>query len=563
MIHRAVAWADSSGRASRREALTADRGMLYLPDEPMAIVPSVSSRVDSPGDARHPTVSIVTVNYNGRRYLERFLESVLAIDYPRLRYGVVLVDNASTDGSAPLVRARFPGVRVVDAGGNLGFAGGCNLGIRAAASDYVALVNNDTVVEAGWLRELVDVAESDPHIGLVGSKLLFLTPFLDLGLEMLPDGVEPPGGAAALELLEARAIGCDYDKLIIRDGHIWKGHDGVRVIHTLARSARLAVPIAQADASATLVLTLRAVQPGRESTVAVFAGDTEIERLEVTHAPRTFRIDLPRATVVRAARDMINNAGTRIDGEGQFGDRGIFEFDHGQFDLVTDVPALCGASVLLRRTMLERIGGFDTRYFMYFEDVDLSWRARRAGWRLVYTPALAPSSRPCRLERRGLARLGLLRDPEPHVLADQARDRIGGHAPGGCVLQPHGGSGVLGHRPPLHPTRPINARGHSGLDRQAGGSEPGASPSRLAGESLLSSWGRCNGPLDDRDIDRIALKLTRRPPPGRELARRTARSKTAPPGAGPLPPAARGARDPRQAPGFAPPGRPAIGSDTH
>ena len=268
----------------------------------------------------------------------------------------------------------------------MGFAGGCNLGIQAAASEYVALVNNDTMVEPGWLRELVEVAESDPRIGLVGSKLLFLTPFLDLGLEVLPEGSEAPSSVPALDLLEARALGCDYDKLIIRDGHIWKGHDGARVVHTLARSARLAVPIAQADAPASLVLTLRSVQPGRDSTVTVFAGDTEIERLEVMHTPRTFRLDIPRETVARAARDMINNAGTRIDGEGRFGDRGIFEFDHGQFDLVTDVPALCGASVLLRRTMLERIGGFDTRYFMYFEDVDLSWRARRAGWRLVYTP---------------------------------------------------------------------------------------------------------------------------------------------------------------------------------
>ena len=215
MIHGAVTWAGSFALDRQGEALTPNRSMPYLPEEPMAIVPSISSRADSPGDARHPTVSIVSVNYNGGRYLERFLESVLAIDYPSPCYGVVLVDNASTDGSTSLVRARFPRVHLVEAGSNLGFAGGCNLGMRAAASDYVALVNNDTVVEPAWLRELVDVAESDAHIGLVGSKLLFLTPFLDLRLEVLPEGLEASSGVPALELLEARTLGCDYDKLLI------------------------------------------------------------------------------------------------------------------------------------------------------------------------------------------------------------------------------------------------------------------------------------------------------------------------------------------------------------
>ena len=354
----------------------------------MAIVPPASPPVDPPGDGRHPTVSVVSVNYNGRAYLEPFLQSVLALDYPPSCYRVVLVDNGSTDGSVPLVRERFPQVRIVEAGDNLGFAGGCNLGIRATTSEYVALVNNDTVVEPGWLRPLVEVAEADPRVGLVGSKLLFLTSFLDVGLEAFVEGLERPSDSSAptLELREARVLGCDYDKLIVRSGHLGAGQDGGRPVHTLAPSARLAVPVAQADAPATLVLTLRALRPGRNLPVGVFAGDAEIERLEVTHTPRTFRLEVSREIVARAARDVINNAGTRIDGEGRFGDRGIFEFDDGQYDLVVDMPALCGASVLLRREMLERIGGFDTRYFMYFEDVDLSWRASRAGWRLVYTP---------------------------------------------------------------------------------------------------------------------------------------------------------------------------------
>jgi GT2 family glycosyltransferase len=341
-----------------------------------------------PGDGRHPTVSVVSVNYNGRSYLDRFLQSVLALDYPPACYRVAIVDNASTDGSVELLRKQFPQVCLVQAGRNLGFAGGCNLGIRATASDYVALVNNDTVVEPSWLRALVEVAESDPRVGLVGSKILFLTPFLDIGLETLAAGSAGPSvsGAPVLLLHEARVVGCDYDKLVVRAGHLAASAEAGRFVRTLAGSARLAVPVTRADAPATLELTVRAASSRNDLSVAVMVGDAEISRVAVTDTPRTIRLEASREIVTRAARDLINNAGTRIDGGGRFGDRGIFEFDHGQYDRIADVPALCGASVLLRRTMLEQIGGFDTRYFMYFEDVDLSWRARRSGWRLLYTP---------------------------------------------------------------------------------------------------------------------------------------------------------------------------------
>ena len=343
---------------------------------------------DPPGDGAHPTVSVVSLNYNGRRYLERFLRSALALDYPAPCYRVVIVDNGSTDGSVDLVRERFPQVHIVEAGRNLGFAGGCNLGIRATRSEYVALVNNDTVVERDWLRPLVEVAESDPRVGLVGSKMLFLTPFLDLGLEALAEGRAGPSvpGAPALVLHDARVAGCDYDKLMFRAGHLGAGSDDGRSVRVLASPARLAVPVTRADAPATLVLTLCTAPSRGDSTIGVTLGDAEIGRLALTRTPRTFRLEVSREIVAPATHDMINNAGTRVDGEGRFGDRGIFEFDDGQYDVVDDVPALCGASVLLRRGMLEGIGAFDTRYFMYFEDLDLSWRARRAGWRVVYTP---------------------------------------------------------------------------------------------------------------------------------------------------------------------------------
>jgi GT2 family glycosyltransferase len=101
-----------------------------------------------------PLVSIVILNYNGKRYLKDCLDSVLAQDY--LNYEVILVDNGSTDGSVTFVRETYAVVRIVENGVNLGFAEGNNRGTLASRGDYVVLLNNDTVVDRRWLSELVE-----------------------------------------------------------------------------------------------------------------------------------------------------------------------------------------------------------------------------------------------------------------------------------------------------------------------------------------------------------------------------------------------------------------------
>jgi GT2 family glycosyltransferase len=115
-----------------------------------------------------PLVSVVIVNFNGERYLENLLTSLERQSYPD--FEILLVDNASTDGSVPLVERDFPGVRLIRAKGNLGFAEGNNVGIRASRGDFIALINNDTVVEDAWLATLVEDALSSTDIGAVGSS---------------------------------------------------------------------------------------------------------------------------------------------------------------------------------------------------------------------------------------------------------------------------------------------------------------------------------------------------------------------------------------------------------
>jgi len=120
--------------------------------------------------AKNPLVSVVIVNWNGRNLLEECLDSLLAQRFQD--FEVILVDNGSQDGSADLVKERYPGVRLVSLTENRGFAGGNNAGIRIATGAYVALLNNDTRTDPGWLEALVRAAEADPGAGMWASKIL-------------------------------------------------------------------------------------------------------------------------------------------------------------------------------------------------------------------------------------------------------------------------------------------------------------------------------------------------------------------------------------------------------
>jgi GT2 family glycosyltransferase len=105
-------------------------------------------------------------------------------------------------------------------------------------------------------------------------------------------------------------------------------------------------------------------------------------------------VEMRIALTAGRVRPLVQNAGSVILPDGAGSDRGsivvgttaFYDTDHGQFDAVEDVPAFCGAAVLLRRSALEEVGSFDDSFFMYYEDTDLSLRLRRKGWRLVYTP---------------------------------------------------------------------------------------------------------------------------------------------------------------------------------
>lgn len=121
-------------------------------------------------------VSIVIVNYNTRDRTLECLDSLM--DLPMAGREVIVVDNGSADGSVKAFRERHPSVTVIEAGDNIGFARGVNLGVASAGGTYILLLNPDTTVLAGSVEALVQFAEAHPEFGVYGGRTL--TPQGDL-----------------------------------------------------------------------------------------------------------------------------------------------------------------------------------------------------------------------------------------------------------------------------------------------------------------------------------------------------------------------------------------------
>ncbi|HZN14707.1 MAG TPA: glycosyltransferase family 2 protein [Acidimicrobiales bacterium] len=213
-------------------------------------------------------VGVVVVNYNAGDHLVECVRSVRRAGVEQ----VVVVDNASSDGSVQKLVTDDPKVTVVDAGTNLGYGGGVNRGLAHMTDDYVLVTNPDVVVDAGAVTALAEVLDADGDVGIVGPRIDEV------------DGARYPSARRFPRLGDA------------------VGHAFLGLINTNNRFSR---------------------------------------------------------------RYLMTDT-TEVAGR--------------------DVDWVSGACFLARRSALAAIGGFDEAYFMYLEDVDLCWRASRAGWRVRYEP---------------------------------------------------------------------------------------------------------------------------------------------------------------------------------
>lgn len=135
-------------------------------------------------------VSVIVLNWNGKNYIQNCLDTVLSQDYSNLE--VIVVDNASNDGSVELVRKSYPNVDLIENKQNVGFGGGNNTGIRRAKGDYILILNNDAELGEGCIRAMKDALDRHQKCGSCASKIFFKnsSQIIDAaGIAVFPDGL--------------------------------------------------------------------------------------------------------------------------------------------------------------------------------------------------------------------------------------------------------------------------------------------------------------------------------------------------------------------------------------
>ncbi len=327
-------------------------------------------------------VRAIVLNYNGGDAVLSCVGHLLATEWPAADLDVVVVDNASADGSDDRIEERFPDVSVLRTGSNRGFPANNVAMHDLDDADFVALINNDAFVSPGWLKPLVEVLEDDPLIGAACPKILFDPAFVELTVRSPMFSL----GGTDTRRLGARVSGIEVEGLDrwsstqFADGFWGLEHgDGLESVFQWTNGeGRLRIPI---DSAARDRGTARVrVAAPQTSEIVVSCGEDEAT-VSVAEVPKWVEVPLSGAPF-----DVVNNVGGVVLEDGSGADRGFLQPDVGQFDEPVDVFNWCGAGVLFRRAYLRDVGLFDERFFMYYEDTDLSWRGQARAWRYRYVP---------------------------------------------------------------------------------------------------------------------------------------------------------------------------------
>jgi GT2 family glycosyltransferase len=327
----------------------------------------------SPRRDRAPLVSVIIVNYNGIRHLRDLFNSLRWLKYNN--YEILMVDNASTDGSVEFVSSNYSNVNTLQLKDNVGFAEANNIGAELSRGEYIFLLNNDTRCDPACLNYLVEALDRDPELGAVGPKILFWTKFTSIEISMASFQV------ALLDLDELQAVSPNYDKVFFGEGFSEPFvHEG-RAVRRLSGNARLLVPGDRVSGG----IVLRLYSEGGLATATVRIGNRESVYLL---NPAVWQIVQVTVAENRLQQYwIINNAGSDVSHDGNVSDRGFGQVDDGTFDTQNEVTALCGCAMLIRRSALKPYEPlFAKELFAYFEDTDLSLRIRSSGHRLAYCP---------------------------------------------------------------------------------------------------------------------------------------------------------------------------------
>ena len=346
----------------------------------------------------YPSISIITVNYNGLRFLKNLFNSILNLNYPEDKIQAIMVDNGSTDGSVEFVRSNFPEVEVLVLNKNSGYAGGNNEGFKHTRGQYVALINNDCTVDQNWLTAMVNTMNSsysESKVAAVGSKVVFFYKYLVLDFFIGNKGKASSGGSN--NIYSARLSGFNIKcsdvnekdllekSLKFLEGFHLQSSDSKngKFTYKLKTKATLAAPIPAGGDN--VILSFDAGSLNGANILNVNISGKEICSVGLNETGKNIALDLTK-DLFYLKKDIINSCGTEINKAFYSRDRGFNKIDEGQFDNAEEIFSPSGSSLLINRQLLDEVGFFDKNFFTYYEDIDLFWRARLKGWKVFFTP---------------------------------------------------------------------------------------------------------------------------------------------------------------------------------
>jgi len=330
-----------------------------------------------------PRATVVIVNWNGERLLRSCLDA-LARQQTSAPFLTWVVDNASADGSLALLEREYPDVRVLRNDANLGFAGGNNTALRQVSTPYAVLLNNDATPEPDWLEQLLAPFElpGSERLGAVTSKVVFQPRFLRLSLStpgFCPGDLDPR--ELGLRLHALCIEGVDVTERVLMERLTWGAEgEGAGRFRWTRTAGELLVPLPDGHPGPFEVSVRWGAEADKTATLSWEGGSAELP-VTSTSSEQTF--DIPAGV---ATYDVVNNVGSIVTRSGYGADRGYQDVDSGQYDAREDVFALCGCAVAFRTEAGRAVDWFDDDFFLYYEDTDLSWRLRAAGWGIAYEP---------------------------------------------------------------------------------------------------------------------------------------------------------------------------------
>lgn len=342
-----------------------------------------------------PFVSVIVLNYNGAHFLPTCLGALRQQTYPADRFEVIVTDNGSTDDSLPLLKRDYPWVRILENGRNLGFSLANNAAARIARGEFMILLNNDTAPEPMWVEKMAAAAQSDPSIGIVTGHLRLYYDQLELRLEsetFTPESDPRPLGV----MVHVASTGVFRGVVQYLEGFYWReGQAPGPTWRWTQGKARLGLPLPAGADDIQINFQLSAYRPdNRPVPLRIYLGDEQVAEWVIPPGgPHAYLLELP-ATARLLAKPVEQNTGSILFRNCASRDRGtyvrndevFYETDEGQYNRVEEVFAACGASLLMRREMVEETGLLDEDFFIYYEDTDLSWRAWLHGWKVIYSP---------------------------------------------------------------------------------------------------------------------------------------------------------------------------------